>query len=234
MKKIILIIIVFVAMGVLGYLIYSPTIQPETPDKKTAEKEKITFDPLNTAYTIDGESYVLVNGKSEKEIVPGAETKIIILAWNTPVSGDISGDGLNDAAMIITKDAGGSGIFYYVVSAIRNPQTDQAVGTNAILLGDRIVPENISINEGVILVNYANRTSKDSMVTPPSVEISKWILFKKEKLVEMHICSAEEKIAVACTMEYNPVCGDNLETYSNGCVACSSNRANSWVAGACE
>lgn len=233
-KKVILIIIALVVVGALGYWIYKSRSLPETSEKETPQNEKATFDPLNATYTIEGELYTLVNGKSEKEIIPGAAAKSITIVWDTPVSGDINSDGINDAAMIVTNNTGGSGTFYYVVAALRNPQTDRTIGTNAILLGDRIAPENISINEDVILVNYANRRPEDSMITPPSVGVSKWIVFKNGKLVEMHICSAQEKIATVCTMDYNPVCGDNLETYSNGCVACLSNKANSWIAGECE
>ncbi len=49
-----------------------------------------------------------------------------------------------------------------------------------------------------------------------------------------HICTEEEKAAEICTMEYNPVCGDNMKTYSNGCVACASGEVEEWTLGECE
>lgn len=48
-----------------------------------------------------------------------------------------------------------------------------------------------------------------------------------------HVCTAAEKAADVCTMEYLPVCGDNGVTYSNGCVACSSGEIDAYNDGAC-
>jgi len=48
----------------------------------------------------------------------------------------------------------------------------------------------------------------------------------------MHVCTAEEKAAQVCTMEYMPVCGNDGVTYGNKCAACSSG-IDSWVSGEC-
>ena len=51
-----------------------------------------------------------------------------------------------------------------------------------------------------------------------------------ENLVE---CTSDQKEAEACTMEYNPVCGDNNETYSNPCIGCSSGEIDYYYSGEC-
>lgn len=52
-----------------------------------------------------------------------------------------------------------------------------------------------------------------------------------------HYCTAEEKAAEDCTMEYSPVCGWSAlgvpKTYGNPCVACSAG-VEYWEPGECE
>lgn len=85
--------------------------------------------------------------------------------------GDFNGDGKQDVAYIVTQDNGGSGTFYYIVAALR---TDTGyVGTDPILLGDRIAPKNIQVSGDAIIVDYVDRALSDPMTAPPSINVSK-------------------------------------------------------------
>jgi PBP1b-binding outer membrane lipoprotein LpoB len=61
------------------------------------------------------------------------------------------------------------------------------------------------------------------------------VIDEKEDIPEgAHVCTEQEKQAEMCTMEYAPVCGDNQETYSNGCMACSSGEIDYYLEGECS
>lgn len=51
---------------------------------------------------------------------------------------------------------------------------------------------------------------------------------------DVHECTEEEISGEICTFIYDPVCGDNSKTYSNGCVACSSGEIVSYRKGECS
>ncbi|MEK7652576.1 MAG: hypothetical protein AAB334_01350 [Patescibacteria group bacterium] len=144
------------------------------------------FNPLNATYIIENQSITLANGFSDKEVVPGSSSKIKIMKWNEPINGDLNADGIDDATFILTQNSGGSEIFYYVVATINDSTDKKTIGTNGILLGDRISPQNMSIKNGVIIVNYADRKNGEPMTNNPSVDVSKYFVLDgillKEKM----------------------------------------------------
>ncbi|MFC1649908.1 Kazal-type serine protease inhibitor family protein [Patescibacteria group bacterium] len=48
------------------------------------------------------------------------------------------------------------------------------------------------------------------------------------------VCTPEQKEAIACTLDYSPVCGDDGTTHSNGCSACASGKIDSYTPGECD
>lgn len=56
-----------------------------------------------------------------------------------------------------------------------------------------------------------------------------------------HVCTEEESLATACTLEYAPVCGKTVlnvgetvyQTFGNGCSACAAMKVVSYTQGEC-
>ncbi len=231
-KKTFLIIIVLIIIGAVGYWVY----QSKTPAGNGGTEG--VFDLMNAAYTIEGEKITLINGKAEKEIASGSASKIEVIAWGQPAAGDLNTDQSDDAALILTYSAGGSGTFYYVVVALKDPQSGEAIGTNAILLGDRIAPQNISIGDGTIIVNYADRKLDEAMIASPSVGITRTFEIQGAALVE--VTSESAKREQACVISGGTIgtslCCTSATDFPNSCLigACGCAAVNSHEVKICD
>lgn len=118
------------------------------------------------AVTIGEQSFTLVDGVAEKETAPGSKETVRVVG--EPVTGDVTGDGKPDTALLLADDPGGSGTFYYAVLAIDDGGSWRA--TNALPLGDRIKPEPIEYQDGQFVYRFLERKPDDPMSAPPTVE----------------------------------------------------------------
>jgi hypothetical protein len=130
----------------------------------------------DVAFTVDGQSMTLVNGRSESSAGPGSVSKVITLYFGNGSVGDLNSDGAADRAFLITQTRGGSGTFYYVVVALKTKTGYQ--GTNAVFLGDRIAPQTTEIRDEQLIVNYVDRATGEPMTARPSMGVSKYLKVK--------------------------------------------------------
>src|SRR3989344_2933686 len=135
----------------------------------------------NAVYTIDGNPVQLVDGTASTEAAPGPASKITTQYFGNEVRGDLNGDGLEDVAFLFTQNSGGSGTFYYVAAALGSDKG--YIGTNAVLLGDRIAPQTTEFRDGEVMVNYADRAPGEPMTAKPSVGVSKYLKILNGALV---------------------------------------------------
>lgn len=135
-------------------------------------------DVKNISYTINGVSYMLSGGKTEVEVASGSAEKQTVMIFGEPVYADLNGDSVEDAAVMLTTSGEGSGTFYYAALAIASGTT--FVSTNPLLLGDRIAPQAIEINDGVAVYNYAIRSIGEPFTTQPSLGKSLHIYYDKK------------------------------------------------------
>jgi heat shock protein HslJ len=134
-------------------------------------------------YVIAGQKVTIKNGISEVPAAPGSSSKVITKYFGNDLKHDLNEDGREDRVFILTQNTGGSGTFYYVVALLDT--ASDPVGSEGVLLGDRIAPQTINIDEGkttngtsrqnVIVVNYADRKPGESFAIAPSVGKSIWL-----------------------------------------------------------
>lgn len=168
MKKILIGAVIAAAILVAGFFALNAYIYNE----KQAYAAK---DYKDAEYTIAGERVRLIDGVSEREAAPGSASKIVTRYFGNELKTDLDSDGREDVVFLLTEEPGGSGTFFYVVAALNTERG--YVGSEALLLGDRIAPQTTEKGNGkIIVVNYADRAPGEPFTTDPSVGKSIWLL----------------------------------------------------------
>lgn len=122
--------------------------------------------------------------KSAKYIIDGKQVEGRY--FGNEYKTDLNNDGREDVVSLITQEPGGSGIFYYVVAAIKTD--DGYIGSDGYFLGDRIAPQTIEISKNprhkkVIVVNYADRSAGEPMTTQPTISKSIYLKLDAENMI---------------------------------------------------
>jgi hypothetical protein len=171
------------------------------------------------AYNINGQEITLISGYSE---ISEGLSKVITRYYGNETYGDVNNDELDDTAFIITQNSGGSGTFFYLVVALKN--NDGYTGTNGIFLGDRVSIQNTEIKDGKIIVSYKDRKNSDTMVSSPSIEITKQFKLENGQIID---ATPEEDIKEQGCL----ISGGTVKT--SLCCGSASNFPNLCLIGAC-
>ncbi len=132
--------------------------------------------PESASYRIGDHVIALKDGKHDEPAAPGSTARSTTTVWGKPVGADLDGDGDQDAVVIIASEPGGSGTFYYV--AVAELDGGAYTGSAGVLLGDRIAPQRVTIADGVVTVDYAERRPGEPMSAPPSIAASKRFVYR--------------------------------------------------------
>lgn len=77
--------------------------------------------------------------------------------FGNEATGDLNGDNIDDIAFLIHRNDKDRGVLYYLTTALST--STGRVGTNLIFLGEKIIPQDISIEDGLITINYSTDKS---------------------------------------------------------------------------
>lgn len=188
MRKIFIIIvaiavIIILVVGGLGIYRFNFT-QGEVELQQTGRLNSLTGAP-NGTYLINGQQVTLVNGKANQASAPGSASRTVTSYFGNAATGDLNGDGLIDAAFLLTQDTGGSGLFYYVAVSLATTSPAKIQGTNAVYLEDRISPQSTEIVDGKVIVNFMDHGKDDAMAGTPTVATTKYFSVSGTELKEI-------------------------------------------------
>lgn len=88
--------------------------------------------------------------------------------------GDLNGDGLEDAVVILTLNGGGTGTFFYLVALLN--QGGVPVQAAVASVGDRQVVNSLQIAEGKITLDFLTQGPNDGMCCPSQHKLRSYVL----------------------------------------------------------
>jgi hypothetical protein len=171
-------LLVSLSVSACGPLVPAPTATPTAIPPLTLEALK------NAEYQSEfpaSKKAKLTDGKYEEEIVPGAASKLIIVVYPDMYAfGDLNGDGVDDAAVVLATSGGGSGTFISLEAVINDKGTPKHIASAS--LGDRARIKSIAIQSGEIAVNMVQQAPGDPMCCP-TMEVTQTYRLQGDQLV---------------------------------------------------
>jgi heat shock protein HslJ len=142
----------------------------EGPGEPAADvSAELTLDALrNATYPSEWDesgTTTLTDGRYEGEpYVEGGATRLVVTLVEPIAFGDLDGDGVDDAAVILVASPGGSGAFYSL-EAVRN-EGGEPVHLASYSLGDRAQIESLAIEGEKIVLKMVTHGPDDPMCCP--------------------------------------------------------------------
>jgi len=128
----------------------------------------LTFDALKNAEYMAGftnnKKIKLADGKYQEKAQAGAATETVVALYSKYALGDLNGDGVEDAAVVLVSSGGGSGSFYELAAVLNQGGAPKHVASES--LGDRIKLKSLSIKAGAMAVEMVTHGPQDPLCCP--------------------------------------------------------------------
>jgi hypothetical protein len=161
-------LIAMLALPACGILPATPTPLPPPPTPTPVPPAELDVTGLKNA-TYGGvypdQETTLTDGLYEGEpFVEGGASRPTVTFIEPYAFGDLNGDGLDDAAVLLVENSGGSGSFVYLAAVVNEDGQPANVATE--LLGDRAQVQSLDISDGTLTVEMVTHGPNDPMCCP--------------------------------------------------------------------
>ena len=141
-------------------LVPTPTLFPETP----TSSPNLTNETLENAdYFVPQYKKTVTLNAGKYETGSGAD-RLMVVMLPQEAKGDLNGDGLEDAAILLGENGGGSGVFVSLIVVYN--QGGKPVQGPSVLIDDRPKIDTLTIQDGQILLQATIHGANDPMVSP--------------------------------------------------------------------
>jgi hypothetical protein len=144
-----------------------PTVEHPQPSPTQPIKPVTNEALMNESYLVrDGsETVQLVDGKYEAG--QGADYTMVGIVPPAAL-GDLNGDGVTDAVVILAENYGGSGTFLMLVPVLATPEGPKP--EKGVSLGDRVQVQSVSVQNGQVTVALMTQGPNDPQCCPSQSE----------------------------------------------------------------
>jgi hypothetical protein len=118
---------------------------------------------------------------SEGQPDRGSATRLSVRIGDILATGDLDHDGVDDAAVTLIVDPGGSGTFIYLTAVLNEVQGPRAVAST--LLGDRVAVKSIAIQDDTIVVRLLEHGPGEPLASVPTFPIDRIFTLQNGQLV---------------------------------------------------
>jgi hypothetical protein len=175
MKKL-LIIILLIAVSVFLYTRLDMILPDKTVILPNNENKDFRPDPSSATFTIDDEAVTLSQGRNEQPLTSSSHLTEETTLLDLFAYGDLNSDDKDDTALFLSRNSAGSGTFFYLAAYLSGPVTYK--GSEALFIGDRIIPQSIAISQDRVTIHYLDRKTEESFNTTPSIPVTKHFIYK--------------------------------------------------------
>jgi len=126
---------------------------------------------------------LLTDGEYHEPAAPGSASQVTVtMLPDLTAYGDLNGDGVSDAAVILAGSAGGSGTFITLAAVLNQDGEPQHVASAE--LGDRVQVHSVAIESGEIVVSLTTHAPSDPLCCP-TLETERRFHLEQDQLVEV-------------------------------------------------
>ena len=151
----------------------------------------ITIESLQAATYSDilDDPVTLADGRYEGDpfVAGGASRPVVRLVPGMTATGDLTGDGVDETAVLLAHNAGGSGVFMYLAVMQATPRGPDNIAT--VKLGDRVKVIAIGVEAARIRAQLVEHAPDDPMCCPTQQAQRAW-LFDGGELAEIEQTTA--------------------------------------------
>ena len=171
----------------------TPTEEGETAPTEeagTAPTEELMSQLRNLTYQnefTDGGA-TLNDGAYRAKVVEGSASELVVQLVEAVVNENPSAPIV--AAVILTTDPGGSGLFYDLAVVVE--QNDQLINIASTSLGDRVQVEQVTIDNDLVTLEMISHAEEDPLCCP-TLPVSKTFRLEGSSLVDDSVSESEEE-----------------------------------------